>query len=101
MSRCLFIEAQCLPYQGRQPCQVLEVPPRLFKVFGIHKGRNGTCRLQVALRQGGHRMGHHYLRAVGACARSNSRAALRARPILLTGCTPNRLLNQPKTTWVN
>lgn len=36
----------------------------LFKVFGVHKSCYDTRRLQVALRQNGHAVGHQRLRTV-------------------------------------
>ncbi|MBC8081906.1 MAG: hypothetical protein H7Z21_01735 [Hymenobacter sp.] len=73
MSRYRFIAAERGHYPVRQLCQVLGVPPSgfyawqrgqqravakktpawetaLVKVFGLHKRRYGTRRLQVALR---------------------------------------------------
>ena len=85
MSRYRFIEAQRNQYPVRLLCQVVAVPvsgyyawqkaqeqvgskkepaweEALVKVFGRHKRRYGTRRLQVALRRKGYRVGRQRLR---------------------------------------
>ena len=85
MSGYRFIAAERGRYPVRRLCQVLGVPPSgfyawqqgqqrtggsespawekaLVKIFGYHKRRYGTRRLQVALRQKGHRVGRQRLR---------------------------------------
>ena len=88
MSRCHFIAAERGHYPVRRLCQVLDVPASgfyawqaeqqravgdlktpawetvLVKVFGFHKRRYGTRRLQVALRHKGRRVGRQRLRAL-------------------------------------
>ncbi|GAC1385004.1 MAG: hypothetical protein NVSMB30_31790 [Hymenobacter sp.] len=129
MSRYRFIDAERGHYPVRQLCQVLGVPASgfyawqagqqravgseppawetaLVKVFGLHKRRYGTRRLQVALRQKGHRVGRQRLR------RAMRRRGLHAlRPKAYTPRTtdsthglrgaPNRLLDQPKPIQAN
>jgi putative transposase len=78
----------------------------LVKVFGWHKRRYGTRRLQVALRRKGYCIGRQRLR--GAMRR---RGLLALQPKAFTPrttdsahglrCAPNRLLNQPKPTQTN
>ena len=83
----------------------------LVKTFGLHQRRYGTRRLQVALREKGHRVGRQRLRT------AMRRRGLRAlQPTAFTPritdsthglrCAPNRLLDQPKPIranqiWVN
>ena len=85
MSRYRFIATERSHYPVRQLCQVLGVPASgfyawqqgrqravgsaspawetaLVKIFGVHKRRYGTRRLQVVLRQKGHRVGRQRLR---------------------------------------
>lgn len=129
MSRYRFIAAERGHHPVRQLCQVLSVPASGFyawqqgqqravgseapawetalaKVFGLHKRRYGTRRLQVALRQKGHGVGRQRLRAA---MRRRGRSALqpkaypRARPTrataraaLPTGCSTSRC--PPKLT---
>ena len=78
----------------------------LVKVFGRHKRRYGTRRLQVALRRKGYRIGRQRLR--GAMRRQGLHAlqpkAFTPRTTDSTHglrCAPNRLLNQPKPTQAN
>jgi putative transposase len=78
----------------------------LVKVFGRHKRRYGTRRLQVALRGKGYRVGRQRLRT--AMCRRGLHAlqpkAFTPRPTDSTHglwCAPNRLLNQPKPTQAN
>ena len=86
MSRYRFIEAQRSQYPVRLLCHVVAVPASgyyawqqaqekaaskqspaweevLIKVFGRHKRRYGTRRLQVALCHKGYRVGRQRLRA--------------------------------------
>jgi len=129
MSRYCFIAAGRGHYPLRRLCQVLGVPPSgfyawqqgpqravgkemsawetvLVKVFDFHKRHYGTCRLQVALRHNGHRVGRQRLRT--ALARRGLRAlqpkAFTPRMTDSTQglrCAPNRLLDQPKPTRAN
>ena len=130
MSRYRFIAAERGHYPVRRLCQVLDVPasgfyawqaeqqrvvgdPKtpawetvLVKVFGFHKRRYGTRRLQVALRHKGHRVGRQRLRT--AMRRQGLRAlqprAYTPRTTDSTHglrCAPNRLLDQPKPTQAN
>ena len=129
MSGYRFIAAERGHYPVRRLCQVLGVPPSgfyawqqgqqrtvgsespawekaLVKVFGYHKRRYGTRRLQVALRQKGHRVGRQRLRT--AMRRRGLRAlqpkAFAPRTTDSTHglrCAPNRLLDQPKPTQAN
>jgi len=78
----------------------------LVNVFGVHKRRYGTRRLQVALRHKGHQVGRQRLRA--AMRRRGLHAlqpqAYTPRTTDSTHglrCAPNRLLNQPKPTQAN
>ena len=78
----------------------------LVKTFGVHQRRYGTRRLQVALRENGHRVGRQRLRT--AMRRRGLRAlqpkASTPRTTDSTHglrCAPNRLLNQPKPTRAN
>jgi len=107
MSRYRFIEAQREQYPVRLLCQVLGVPTSgyyawqqvqqqvvaqgepawetaLVKVFGRHKRRYGTRRLQVALRRKGYRIGRQRLR--GACTRCSPKRLRRARPTRRMAC---------------
>lgn len=129
MSRYRFIAAERGHYPVQRLCQVLDVPASgfyawqqgqqravepqtpawetaLVKVFGVHKRRYGTRRLQVALRQKGHRVGRQRLRT------ARRRRGLHAlQPKAYTPrttdsthglrCAPNRLLDQPKPTQAN
>ncbi len=130
MSRYRFISAQRGQYAVLRLCQVLAVPASgyyawetsqqqravgnetpawetaLVKVFGVHKRRYGTRRLQVALRQKGHRVGRQRLRT--AMRRRGLHAlqpkAYTPRTTDSTHglrCAPNRLLDQPKPTQAN
>ncbi|MBO3273543.1 IS3 family transposase, partial [Hymenobacter defluvii] len=78
----------------------------LVKVFGMHKRRYGTYRLQVALRHKGYQVGRQRLRA--AMRRRGLHAlqpkAFTPRTTDSTHglrCAPNRLLDQPKPTQAN
>ena len=129
MSHYRFIAAERSHYPVRRLCQVLGVPASgfyawqqgrqqavksgppawetaLVKVFGVHKRRYGTRRLQVALRQKGHRVGRQRLRT--AMRRQGLHAlqpkAYTPRTTDSTHglrCAPNRLLDQPKPTQAN
>jgi hypothetical protein len=129
MSRYRFIAAERSHYPVRRLCQVLGVPASgfyawqqgqqqavkseppawetaLVKVFGVHKRRYGTRRLQVALRQKGHRVGRQRLRT--AMRRQGLHAlqpkAYTPRTTDSTHglrCAPNRLLDRPKPTQAN
>ncbi len=129
MSRYRFIEGQRGTHRVRLLCQVLGVSPSgyyawqhtqqqaatceppawetaLIKVFGRHKRRYGTHRLQVALRGKGYRVGRQRLRA--AMRRRGLQAlqpkAFTPRTTDSTHglrCAPSRLLNQPKPTQAN
>ncbi len=129
MSRYRFIEAHRGQHPVRLLCHVLGVPTSgyyawqqaqqqvviekqpaweeaLVKVFGRHKRRYGTRRLQVALRRKGYRVGRQRLR--GAMRRRGLHAlqpkAFTPRTTDSTHglrCAPNWLLNQPKPTQAN
>ena len=129
MSRYRFIATERSHYPVRQLCQVLGVPASgfyawqqgrqravgsaspawetaLVKIFGVHKRRYGTRRLQVVLRQKGHRVGRQRLRT--AMRRRGLHAlqpkAYTPRTTDSTHglrCAPNRLLDQPKPTQAN
>ena len=130
MSRYRFIAAERGQYPVRRLCQVLGVPasgfyawqadqqravgrPKtpawetaLVKVFGVHQRRYGTRRLQVALREKGHRVGRQRLRTA-----MRRRGLYALQPKAYTPrttdsthglrCAPNRLLDQPKPTQAN
>ena len=83
----------------------------LVKSFGIHQRRYGTRRLQVALREEGHRVGRQRLRTA---IRRRGLRALQPTAFIprITDsthglrCAPNRLLDQSKPIranqiWVN
>ena len=129
MSRYHFIEGQRAHYPVRLLCQLLGVPASgyyawqqtqqqaisqrtpawetaLVKVFGRHKRRYGTRRLQVALRRKGYRIGRQRLRT--AMRRRGLHAlqpkAYTPRTTDSTHglrCAPNRLLDQPKPAQAN
>ena len=129
MSRYRFIGAHRGHYPVRLLCQVISAPASgyytwhqaqaqpvapgepawetaLVKVFGRHKRRYGTRRLQVALRRKGYRVGRHRLRA--AMRRRGLHAlqpkAFTPRTTDSTHglrCAPNRLLDQPKPIQAN
>ena len=129
MSPYRFIEGQRSQYPVRLLCQVVAVPASgyyawqlaqgqgggeqppaweeaLVKVFGRHKRRYGTRRLQVALCRKGYRIGRQRLRT--AMRRRGLHAlqpkAFTPRTTDSTHglrCAPNRLLNQPKPTQAN
>ena len=129
MSRHRFINAERGHCPVRRLCQVLGVPASgyyawqtgqqravdqqtpawktaLVKAFGIHQRRYGTRRLQVTLRENGHRVGRQRLRT--AMRRRGLHAlqpkAYTPRTTDSTHglrCAPNRLLDQPKPTRAN
>ena len=78
----------------------------LVKVFGHHKRGYGTRRLQVALREKGHRVGRQRL-----CTAMRRRGLHALQPKAYAPrttdsthglrCAPNRLLDQPKPTQAN
>ena len=94
---------------GQQRAVAKETPAwetALVKAFGVHQRRYGTRRLQVALREKGHRVGRQRLRT--AMRRRGMRALqLKAYTPRTTDstrglrCAPNRLLDQPKPTQAN
>ena len=129
MSRYRFINAERGHCPVRRLCQVLGVPASgyyawqtgqqravdqqtpawetaLVKAFGVHQRRYGTRRLQVTLRENGHRVGRQRL---GTAMRRRRLRAL--QPKVYTPrttdsthglrCVPNRLLDQPKPTQAN
>ena len=129
MSCYRFINSERGHYPVRRLCQVLGMPTSgyyawqtgrqwavdqqtpawetaLVSAFGAHQRRYGARRLQVALRQNGHRVGHLRLRT------AMRRRGLRTlQPKTFTPrttysthglrCAPNRLLDQPKPTRAN
>jgi transposase InsO family protein len=78
----------------------------LVKTFGHHQRRYGTHRLQVALREKGHRVGHQRLRTA---LRRRSLYALQPKaytPRTTNSthglrCAPNRVVDQPTPTRAN
>ena len=78
----------------------------MVKTFGVHQRRYGTRRLQVALRENGHRVGRQRL-----CTAMRRRGLHALQPKAYTPrttdsthglrCAPNRLLDQPKPTRAN
>ena len=69
---------------GQQRVADQQTPARetaLVKAFGVHQRRYGTRRLQVTLRQNGHRVGRQRLHTAmrrRACVRCNRKRPLRA-----------------------
>ena len=129
MSRYRFIAAERSHYPVRQLCHVLDVPSSgfyawqqsqqeavgqarpawetvLVKAFRYHQRRYVTRRLQVVLRQNGHRVSRQCLRAA-----MQQRGLQALQPKAYTPrttdsthglrCAPNRLLDQPKPTQAN
>ena len=124
-----FSAAERGRYPVRRLCQVLGVPASgycawqtgqqravdqqtpawetaLVKTFGVHQRRYGTRRLQVALRENGHRVGRQRLRT--AMRRWGLRTlqpkAYTPRTTDSTHglrCAPNRLLDQLTPTQAN
>ena len=78
----------------------------LVKVFGVHQRCYGTRRLQVALREKGHRVGRQRLRKA---MRRRGQHALQPKAYTPRTtdsphglrCAPNRLLDQPKLSQIN
>ena len=129
MSRYRFIAAERGHYPVRRLCQVLGVSATghyawqtgqqravdqqtpawetaLVKAFGVHQRRYGTRRLQVALREKGHRVGRQRLRTA---MRHRGLRALQPKAYTPRTtdsthglrCAPNRLLDQLKPTQAN
>lgn len=120
MSRYRFIDAHREQYPVRLLCQVLAVPASgcyvwqqgqqqapvkevpawetaLVKVFGRHKRRYGTRRLQVALRRKGYRVGRQRLRTAMRQQGLHARQPQAFTPRTTDSthglrCAPNRLL---------
>ena len=110
---CQLLRVPASGYYAWQQAQQQQVEPRepawetaLVKVFGRHKRRYGTRRLQVALRGKGYRIGRQRLRS--AMRRRGLHAlqhkAFTPRTTDSTHglrCAPNLLLNQAKPTQTN
>ena len=129
MSCYRFIAAECGYFPVRRLRQVLGVPASgyyawqtgqqravaaqtpawetaLVKAFGVHQRRYGTRRLQVALREKGHRVGRQRLHTAmrHRCLRALQPKAFTPRTTDSTHglrCAPNQLLDQPKPTQAN
>ena len=122
-----FINQQRVHYSVRQLCQVLGVVPSRYyawrhasvagvvgaaepawetEMFDEHQRRYGTRRLQVELREKGHRVGCQALRTG---LRRHERQALQPKAFAPRTtdsthgrrCAPNLLLNQPRLTQAN
>ena len=130
MSSLQFIDQQRVHYPVRQLCQVLRIVPshyygwrhaqasraagtsepawetEMVAVFDHHKRRYGTRRLQVELRETGHRVGRQALRTG---LRRHGREALQPKSFVPRTtdsthgqrCAPNLLLDQPRPTQAN
>lgn len=126
MSQLQFIDQQRVHYPVQLLCQVLQVVPSryyawcqravtkaepawetaLIDVFDDHQRRYGTRRLQVELRELGHRVGRQALRTA---LRRHGRKALQPKAFTPRTtdsthgkrCAPNLLLDQPKPTQAN
>lgn len=130
MSQLKFIDQQRLYYPVQLLCRVLRVVPSryyawclralagpeangesawevaLVDVFDEHQRRYGTRRLQVELRELGHRVGGQALRTA---LRRHGRKALQPKAFMprttdsthSKRCAPNLLLDQPKPTQAN
>ncbi|AWM35151.1 IS3 family transposase [Hymenobacter nivis] len=126
MSQLQFIDQQRLHYPVQLLCQVLHVVPSRYyawcqrtettgapawetamvDVFDDHQRRYGTRRLQVELRELGHRVGRQALRTA---LRRHARKALQPKAFTPRTtdsthgkrCAPNLLLDQPKPTQAN
>ena len=130
MSPLPFIEQQRIHHSVQQLCQVLNVVPsryyawrhrqaagaegtrepawetEMLAVFDHHKRRYGTRRLQVELREKGHRVGRQALRTG---LRRHGRRALQPKAFAPRTtdsthgrrCAPNLLLDQPRPTQAN
>jgi putative transposase len=97
-------------WQTGQPRAVDQQSPAwetaLVKAFRVHQRRYGTRRLQVTLRENGHRVGRQRLRTAMCrrCLRALQPKAYTPRTTDSTHglrCAPNRLLDQPKPTRAN
>ena len=122
-----FIDQQRIHYAAQQLCQVLDVVPsryyawrhrkavgasapawgtEILAVFDHHERRYGTQRLQVELREKGHRVGRQALRTG---LRRHHRRALQPKAFAprTTDSTPgqrsapNLLLDQPRSAQAN
>ncbi len=130
MSTLQFIDQQRSAHPVQQLCQVLGVVPsryyawrlaqaagaagkaepawetKMVAVFDHHKRRYGTRRLQVELRETGHRVGRQALRTG---LRRHGRKALQPKSFVPRTtdsthgqrCAPNLLLDQPRPTQAN
>ena len=127
MSPMPFIDQQRVHYAVQQLCQVLDVVPsryyawrhrqaagasepawetEMLAVFDHHERRYGTRRLQVELREKGHRVGRQALRTG---LRRHHRRALQPKAFAPRTtdsthgrrCAPNLLLDQPRPTQAN
>ena len=126
MSQLQFIDQQRLHHPVQLLCQVLHVVPSRYyawcqravtkaepawetamvDVFDDHHRRYGTRRLQVELRELGHRVGRQALRTA---LRRHGRKALQPKAFTPRTtdsthgkrCAPNLLLDQPKPNQAN
>ncbi|NVO32317.1 IS3 family transposase [Hymenobacter lapidiphilus] len=130
MSALQFIDQQRVHYSVGQLCRLLSVVPstyyawrhrlvsgavrpqapawetEMLAVFDHHKRRYGTRRLQVELRDKGHRVGRQALRT---SLRRHGRRALQPKAFAPRTtdsthgrrCAPNLLLDQPRPTQAN
>ena len=126
MNQLQFIDQQRLHYPVQLLCQVLAVVPSRYyawcrramkkaepaweramvDVFDDHQRRYGTRRLQVELRELGHRVGRQALRTA---LRRHGRKALQPKAFTPRTtdsthgkrCAPNLLLDRPKPTQAN
>ncbi|RZK28260.1 MAG: IS3 family transposase [Hymenobacter sp.] len=126
MSQLQFIDQQRVYYSVQLLCQVLHVVPSRYyawcqravpkaepawetvmvDVFDDHQRRYGTRRLQVELRELGHRVGRQALRTA---LRRHGRKALQPKAFTPRTtdsthgkrCAPNLLLDQPRPTQAN
>ena len=127
MSPMHFIDQQRVYYAVQQLCQVLDVVPsryyawrhrqaagaseptwetEMLAVFDHHERRYSTRRLEVELREKGHRVGRQALRTG---LRRHHRRALQPKAFAPRTtdsthgqrCAPNLLLDQPRPTQAN
>lgn len=126
MSQLQFIDQQRVHYSVQLLCHVMAVVPSRYyawcqraeitaepawetamvDVFDDHQRRYGTRRLQVELRELGHRVGRQALRTA---LRRHGRKALQPKAFTPRTtdsthgkrCAPNLLLDQPKPTQAN
>ena len=126
MSQLQFIDQQRVHYPVQLLCQVLHVVPSRYyawcqrpettvapawekamvDVFDDHQRHYGTRRLQVELRELGHRVGRQALRTA---LRRHARKALQPKAFTPRTtdsthgkrCAPNLLLDQPRPTQAN